>query len=373
MSLKIFQDAYDLSLLYKNRTQNMVKKFLIIAASLIQIFALSCLDINGNPVAWWNLVKMPKAVKNAPFYGKSYLYVSPDNPTPTLSTNPINVTSPMTYTLNQLNTDKTVSFLFYNDGYPGSETNYSSYYGHSKGILAYTQTQAIYIIHSVPHFPYTDNVTNAVVLDIADPQTMYGQNMMCIQLDPQTLFNIAGIMTINHPAVYFSRIVNQNANITYLVKNVTAGYKFTQSIYSFTSNGNFYTYFAKDMAGQWDLYEDIIAPYYNDGFKVESWGRPYDASFCKPKYSYNVLNVLGVNLGRYAWYNTDDHSKWGIAIKNTNIYCSSDINRMNSQRKRGGGALCTNSTLLYTAFSSLITLEESCNELLSQTLSYITS
>lgn len=85
----------------------------------------------------------------------------------------------------------------------------------------------------MPHFPYTNNITNEVVLDIADPQTMYGQNLMCVPMDPQTLFNLAGLMTLNKPAVYYSRIVNQNANITYLVTNKTAGYSFTKANYSF--------------------------------------------------------------------------------------------------------------------------------------------
>lgn len=120
-----------------------------------------------------------------------------------------------------------------------------------------------------------------------------------------------------------------------------------------------FTYFSKDSVGLWDMYEDVLAPYYQDGFIAETWGRPYDPSFCVPKYKYNVLNVLGMNIGKYAWYNTDDHSKWGIAI-NFQIYCSSDINRMNSQRKRGGGALCTNSPVLYNAYKGLITLLENC-------------
>lgn len=89
-------------------------------------------------------------------------------------------------------------------------------------------------MHSVPHWPYINNVTNKVELDIADPQTMYGQNMLCIPIEPQTAFNLAGLMTMNKPAVYYTQIINNNANITLLVTNKTANYAFTQAAYNFT-------------------------------------------------------------------------------------------------------------------------------------------
>jgi deoxyribonuclease-2 len=50
---------------------------------------------------------------------------------------------------------------------------------------------------------------------------------------------------------------------------------------------------------------------------------------------YIDFRPLGV---AYAWPETQDHAKWGITKKN-NWVVVGDINRMITQRKRGGGAI----------------------------------
>ena len=35
-----------------------------------------------------------------------------------------------------------------------------------------------------------------------------------------------------------------------------------------------------------------------------------------------------------------DHAKWAIAADTSNVLCIGDINRMTTQRRRGGGAVC---------------------------------
>jgi hypothetical protein len=58
-----------------------------------------------------------------------------------------------------------------------------------------------------------------------------------------------------------------------------------------------------------------------------------------------------------------DHSKWGIstdAAAAPNIVCIGDINRMTSQRKRGGGAVCILASNLWTALNTAITAHNSC-------------
>jgi len=148
--------------------------------------------------------------------GKSYSFLTPSHMTAEINTLALNQSSPLTYTLNQFNTDPTVSFVFWNDEQPPNNTNPNNFTGHTKGILAYTSTQAIFIVHSFPNFPSV-NSTGYVLLDILSTEVYYGQNMMCIQTTPQELFNIAGLMTINVPRVYYSKIVTANANVTMMV------------------------------------------------------------------------------------------------------------------------------------------------------------
>lgn len=52
----------------------------------------------------------------------------------------------------------------------------------------------------------------------------------------------------------------------------------------------------------------------------------------------------------YAWPETHDHAKWGISV-DSDWVCVGDINRMVSQRKRGGGTIAFQDNILWSALS----------------------
>jgi deoxyribonuclease-2 len=52
----------------------------------------------------------------------------------------------------------------------------------------------------------------------------------------------------------------------------------------------------------------------------------------------------------WAWPETHDHAKWGITLHAPWI-CVGDINRMISQRKRGGGTIAFQNEILWLALS----------------------
>lgn len=59
---------------------------------------------------------------------------------------------------------------------------------------------------------------------------------------------------------------------------------------------------------------------------------------------------------------TDDHSKWGLALDTTSNYvCVGGINRMQSQRQRGGGTLCFQNANLHSALLSCIATQDPCS------------
>jgi deoxyribonuclease II len=216
--------------------------------------------------------------------------------------------------------------------------------GHTKGILAYYQNQAIYIVHSFDTFPSVlpngQGNFYAVGLDILDPQMEYGQHMFCVTLSTTDLFSLAGVMSINNPQVYYSRINTPNTNITLLVQNRTISAAKSYYFNFYTGAGMKMTYFSKSASANVDLYEAIVSPHFADGMILQTWGRPYEADFCPPTYQYKNLNVYDVTIGTYYWPGTNDHSKWGVGIS-TQLLCYGDINRMTSQWTRGGGTLCT--------------------------------
>lgn len=58
---------------------------------------------------------------------------------------------------------------------------------------------------------------------------------------------------------------------------------------------------------------------------------------------------------------TVDHSKWAISANKENPFvCIGDLNRVNSQRKRGGQVTCQSNLDLWNIFSRSISSTEPC-------------
>ena len=220
------------------------------------------------------------------------------------------------------------------------------------------------ILHSFPSFPNisSSNYGNyhSVTLDINNPQMMYGQDMLCVTLNPTDLFRVAGLMSITLPNVFAHRVTQPNSNITLLINNKTISSAYAYSGYNYkTPNGFNFTYFSKSASAGYDIYEKEISPFYSDGMYCETWGRPYEPDFCPPEYKYRNLNIDEIRIGKYWWTSYNDHSKWSIGIS-VPFVCFTDMNRMESQWVRGGGALCTINPALHEYFKSITLKYDSC-------------
>lgn len=64
-----------------------------------------------------------------------------------------------------------------------------------------------------------------------------------------------------------------------------------------------------------------------------------------------------MTLGTVGWNEVDDHAKWVIA---GNYVCFGDMNRMESQWKRGGAFYCLSSVSLVMAMNQLVVSHDSC-------------
>jgi deoxyribonuclease-2 len=122
--------------------------------------------------------------------------------------------------------------------------------------------------------------------------------------------------------------------------------------------------FSKSRRWNQDLFEDLIAPYFNYDYLVASWQNGASSnvmpSFCKPNHTHQIENVKRVCMSsKICWMHTRDHSKWAISNQNF-IVCIGDINRQYSQEKRGGGTLCMRSKVLWTFLKQSITEIEEC-------------
>ena len=123
----------------------------------------------------------------------------------------------------------------------------------------------------------------------------------------------------------------------------------------------------------------MVAPQLRTSLFVETWmvGRGDLASDCttdykvfklrlfinvlKSKLKFKVRNVRSMRFPQstdVAFKNSEDHSKW--AVGNDDWICIGDINRQQSQARRGGGTVCMQNARVAAMYRSAIAEVECC-------------
>ena len=183
-------------------------------------------------------------------------------------------------------------------------------------------------------------------------------------LGSQQLDTIAQQLRYIHPYVYFdntkSSTQKANPNLESLLDKdfiTDAG----SNTMNFKVGSRTFKSFAKNSNWDSDLWEDLVAPGLDSGLIVETWMRGSEIGpCCKPKYKYDVVDVETMDAlsadgaTKIEWTEGGDHSKWAITTDGSNQVCVGDINRMTTQRDRGGGAVCFQSAIMaYTGNNSV--------------------
>merc|ERR1712080_122012 len=128
--------------------------------------------------------------------------------------------------------------------------------------------------------------------------------------------------------------------------------------------GIHFTSFAKYTDWDKDLYADLVAPSLQVPRAVETW--PNDPgkmpSRCQPPFIVENVNEMDfVELDDDDFTTKHDHAKWAISLDVKRPYvCIGDINRMDTQRKRGGGTLCFLNPTVWKTFKNSIKVMEEC-------------
>jgi len=330
------------------------------------------MDDYGKPVAWWSALKFPT--------GTSYQYADANYPSlvksPNQMSDPVNGALSQTikqiYAANATYSWTDYGFVFYNDERPDGTGSGSR--GHTKGVVRLTQAGAFWLIHSVPAFPPW---MNQGYNGYAPPaSTTYAQSFLCITLAVPD-FNLVGLQFYyNFPQYYDWNMpswvpqqmidsVTKSSHTTAAASNVVT---FTPpSPYNTNSPfGNvLFTSFAKTSNWGQELYEFLVAPYWNSDLYVETWmdGTNPQPTFCiNDTIQYNVMNVRNLTTAWGVDYpETKDHSKWCVVTHNlTDILCIGDINRQQSQATRGGGTCCFKMPQLWTDMTNMIWIADQC-------------
>ena len=351
--------------------KNNLFQFILVVLILGSTFPTESLEIScrhektGQAIDWFSLVKPPTDTKSstpAKFLsdGTAYVYMTSESDTDwQLSSLSLNSGLSMagltleSYYKNKKS--KSVGYVLYNDGFNGTG---SSSRAHAKGVLLFTDERVVWIVHSFPEYPTLETYY------LEHAQRKFAQSMLCATFHADQLLPILNQLAYFYPNVYASNLpefLNGTKPTEYAMLELMAqGKRITKQQTNVvdleTVGGEVFTSFAKSSYFEKDLYADLLAPYANSDFAVQTWrngnGGPLDSA-CPMNRNESVLNVncTTVPVLNYLQYSyRNDHSKWAVSLSSRSFYsCVGDLNRMNSQRYRGGKELyliflnvCTN-------------------------------
>ncbi|GFU24909.1 plancitoxin-1 [Nephila pilipes] len=348
-----------------------VNVFVYLLSKVELSFEISCRNEKNEDVDWFIVYKLPAidGEKRGSYLerGVAYAYITSDTSKEWIlsSLSIESKKSMLGRTLkgfrDELDKGTDVAYLFYNDKAPETE---KSTVGHLKGYLAFDEESGVWMIHSIPKFTKSDEH------EFPSNARPNGQIAMCITFATESLNDICQHLLFCNPNIYdydISKSIKQNLDINSQSlfserPNFIRKAPFEKQTSLVSLDNQEFIGFAKDNQEEVDIYSDIIGPNLGEDLIVESWrrgaGGVLDPS-CED--SNTVIDVMTINMtvknrkkGIYFTY-TQDHSKWAISQDDeSDLVCIADLNRMESQAKRGGGAICLFSGSLRKAFKSII-------------------
>lgn len=364
---------------------------------------LTCRDeMTGEALDWFTLYKLPKRTEiletsrtnNSFIYqGTAYTYMTNQKQTEwSMSDLSMNDTNSMAgRTLDILyrtefgrsndksneTIDSNLGYILYND----QADKVSMTRGHTKGIILFNENSAIWVVHSIPHFPPKPSDSN---YQIHHGQCVYGQQFLCMSIKPMELEKIGQQLLYTYPQIYdshipeFAKQAPQFKNLMKVLNNShTEVSPWSNLNYFETVGGEKMLSFAKFTNFEDDLYAALVAPHFKTNLYTETWnnGRGTLQSNCSTEIDYQVHNVEQVNFGSFGvrFSVHHDHSKWAVTTdKRANSFrmgspqdvaCIGDINRQEEQYKRAGGTVCfVDNRNVWQQYSKLVDQVEPCRK-----------
>eukprot|EP00105_Crassostrea_gigas_P023897 XP_011443940.1 PREDICTED: uncharacterized protein LOC105339863 isoform X1 [Crassostrea gigas] len=157
----------------------------------------------------------------------------------------------------------------------------------------------------------------------SDSQTKFGQSILCVSV-AKTVENILKtVFETTNPYIYDKK--NFDIKISNPMDSVHIPIK--------TFGNVQLEILAKSALFGQDIYDKLISPKLAEPLLVRTW-RPklLDTALVS-----NVINACFSNTIEF--HHGIDHSKWAVT-KNKHLICTGDINRQETQAKRGGLSLC---------------------------------
>jgi deoxyribonuclease-2 len=342
---------------------------------------ITCRDQLGNTVDWFVVYKLPRLSAGSENVkrGVGQVYMDSNSKQWKLLDQGIDGKNhPVYYTLNQIynnsrssKQDANIMYAMYNDETPSGKTSESR--GHTKGDICFDKSSGFWLVHSVPKFPPPPNESYSY----PETGTIYGQSMLCVSMAYKYLNVIGKQLQFNYPQIYTSSLPSdfeaENKDMAAAIagEHVTSS-PFSNKVVLSSLAGNKFVSFAKCKDFGEDLYDGLVAPSLASDLLVESWmhgNKDNLPSNCSCKYT--VKNIQKLSILNMSFDEMNDHAKWAVSPKGTtrSLYpsvdqlqwtCIGDINRQKSQKKRGGGTVCTNLPAIWNGYSNLVKSFEQC-------------
>jgi deoxyribonuclease-2 len=321
---------------------------------------VSALDESGKAVDWWFAYKVPQLAKDASTVtatGYECVYYDP-------MVGQV-VKSPYLLTQGKGALDLTLSAVFdkpadttgwilYNDEMPedAKRTDLASF-GHAKGVIAFdtASNTAFRLMHSWPKYPAPGAK--------AMPTPIYWQTFLCMSLDLATANLIAQQMA-NHqePQVFMPRVpasLDKKSGLYQLTQKLNPNATGDSSVIECKSRGGLaFKVIAKNRKWNKDFWNDLVGPTLKADMNVETWIRgkippTLDSDGIHKTFDFKYVDFSPLGLP-WTWPETHDHAKWGVTI-DSDWVCVGDINRMVSQKMRGGDTIAFQNNKRWAALS----------------------
>jgi hypothetical protein len=152
-----------------------------------------------------------------------------------------------------------------------------------------------------------------------------------------------------------ARYVSKDDPLARLMQPISASARGDSDVINLQLRGGMpFKVIAKNRNWNRDFWNDLVGPTLREDMDDETWIRGKIPPIADSDGVHKTFDIRYTNLGalgvHWAWPESHDHAKWGITLHSDWVYMG-DINRMVSQRKRGGGTIAFQNQVLWKALS----------------------
>jgi deoxyribonuclease-2 len=234
-------------------------------------------------------------------------------------------------------------WMIYNDQHDG---RFGGGGGHCKGIVVWNNDTIMWLCHSVPKFPASFHPDEALPpLDASGLIYAQGFQFITVSYNKKVLYNIHKQLYIVRAPIYLASEASAA-----LMTQVAADFPSPPLIETLRLSWHPRIYHvAKSPDCKIDLYSDWLVRRWRGTWYIQTWKR--GQAMASNSKIVDVVECDWGGFGSQEYKTSQDHSKWGVSYP---YYWVGDLNRMVSQKKRGGGGFVIKNRKIARVLQSVV-------------------